>query len=295
MSRTESDDAPQVSFVDFWPNFDKSDNFFLKALSGVKSSQHLKIHSVFGARTKKLASKVLARINWRSSTAESENRVLTRRVWFTGENIRPPMDSKFEHFISFDQDDYCGKNTYFPLFYAELLLSGKESINRRGVAIDDPEELLKPRRSNLNAKNFVCAFISNPEPTRLRALDELSRYGQVEIFGPYTRRPVANKFEVARHFKYMLCFENDLFPGYITEKLLDAYLCDTVPLYWGNLGRESHVNRKAFINAAEFESLESFSRLVGNLSAGEYEEIYSQPLLSSLPSIGPFQRALLGG
>lgn len=227
-----------------------------------------------------------------NSKPEGNNR--TRSVWFTGENLRPPLGSKFDHYISFDQDDYRGKNTYFPLFYAELLLSGKESIDRRGVAIEDPGQLLKPRRITLVTKKFVCAFISNPEPTRMRALEELSRYGEVEIYGPHTRKPVANKYEIAENFKFMLCFENDLFPGYVTEKLLDAYLCNTVPLYWGDFGRESHINRKALINAAEFENLESFARKVGNLSEGEYEAIYKQPLLSSLPDVRRLQRALIG-
>ena len=146
----------------------------------------------------------------------------------------------------------------------------------------------------MQKEKFACAFISNPEPTRMRALKELSRFGEVEVFGAHTGRPVPNKYQIARDFRFMLCFENDLFPGYVTEKLLDAYLCDTVPLYWGDFGREPHINRKSLVNAADYATLEEFSHVVGNLSDTQYKQIYSQPLLGSLPSIHTLQKALLG-
>ena len=294
LKRRRSHNGNAISFLDFWPDFNKDDNFFTRALLGTSRKQDLTIRSVFPSVVKSVVNRVFRRLRPNSQSLTISTRNQERKVWFTGENIRPPLDGKFDHFISYDQDDYSGKNTYFPLFYAELLVSGKESIDRRGVSINNPETLMQFRKNLVEKHKFVCAFISNPEPTRMRALKALSQYGGVEIYGPHTGRPVPSKFEVARDFKFMLCFENDLFPGYVTEKLLDAYLCETIPLYWGDLGRESHINRGALINAAEYRSLEDFSRLVGNLSAVEYESIYSQPLLTSLPSIQPLRRALLG-
>jgi hypothetical protein len=143
-------------------------------------------------------------------------------------------------------------------------------------------------------KKFVCAFLSNPEPTRLRALDELRKFGEVDLFGTYSGRPVKNKYDLAKNYKFCLGFENDLFPGYLTEKLLDSYTCGTIPLYWGDLGAESHINRKSFINAADFDSIEEFSFYVGHLDETNYEQIFSEPLMTSLPSLLPLTRALLG-
>lgn len=294
LKKHKSGQSNGISYEDFWPNFNQEDNFFTRALSGTSLKQDLRIRSVFPSVIKSTLKRVFRRIQLGSQSSTISTSEQVRTVWFTGENIRPPLDGKFDHFISYDQDDYSGKNTYFPLFYAELLVSGKESIDRRGISINHPESLMQFRKNLVEKDKFVCAFISNPEPTRMRALRALSKYGSVEIHGPHTGRPVPNKFEVARNFRFMMCFENDLFPGYVTEKLLDAYVCDTVPLYWGDFGRESHINREALINAAEYPSLEDFSRLVGNLSAVEYERIYSQPLLTSLPSIQTLRRALLG-
>ena len=55
----------------------------------------------------------------------------------------------------------------------------------------------------------------------------------VDIFGSQTR-PVRHKSETMKNYKYALCFENSYHPGYITEKIFDAFSAGTIPLYWGS-------------------------------------------------------------
>jgi hypothetical protein len=43
-----------------------------------------------------------------------------------------------------------------------------------------------------------------------------------------------SKVEVLGNYKFTIAFENTENLGYTTEKLLDAWLADTVPIYWGN-------------------------------------------------------------
>jgi hypothetical protein len=221
----------------------------------------------------------------------------SRNVWWTGENVRPPLEKKFDHYISFDQDSHRGRNTFFPLFYIEALLPSKGTLKRIGLNQFDVTSLLSPRDGGLSeiaSKELACAFINNPEPTRIAAVSELSRFGRVDVYGRYSGRLVESKKAIASNYRFVLCFENDLYPGYVTEKLLDAYLCNAVPLYWGDLGREEHINRRSFINLNDFASLEEFSRFVADMTDKEYSEIYRQPLLKSIPSIDPLVDALLG-
>ncbi len=42
-----------------------------------------------------------------------------------------------------------------------------------------------------------------------------------------------NKQEILKKYNFVLAFENSNFPGYITEKIIDAFKAGTVPLYWG--------------------------------------------------------------
>lgn len=46
-------------------------------------------------------------------------------------------------------------------------------------------------------------------------------------------RPFADKAEGLAPYRYSVVIENAREPGYFTEKLVDACICDTVPIYWG--------------------------------------------------------------
>ena len=283
--------SAQIRFSRFWPSFDKEENFFLELLREETFDNRIEISSVFPQSVDRFASaskKILGIMGVDKLISRP-----SRKIWFTGENIRPPFGDEYDGYISFDQDALFGKNLYFPLLYLEILFRDRQWTNRLGTGFDS-ESLQFPRTLRREKTKFACAFIGNPDPTRLRAIQALQRHGQVDVFGPYSGIPVSGKFEIAKDYKYMVCFENDLFPGYLTEKLLDAYVCETVPLYWGDFGREPHVNKNSLINAANFESIEQFASFVSRIDTAAYEFIYNQPLMNSLPSADSLRRHILG-
>jgi hypothetical protein len=297
-------DRNRIKLIDFWPRAKVEDTFIAKCLEGTENfSANLVVESVFvpsiltnlGYFGRLLQTHRVSKRTKKLLDGNRESGV--RNVWWTGENIRPPIHRSFDHFVSFDQDSFGGVNTYFPLFYIEALLPSTGTLERIGVRKLEAEELTLGRsNSNLNfeKQKFACAFINNPDPVRIAAIQALSRFGQVDVFGRYSGRPVKSKSEIARNYKYMICFENDIYPGYVTEKLLDAYLAGTVPLYWGDLGEEKHINRNSFLNLKDFPSLEAFAKVVASMDADQYCEIYSQPLLESVPPVEPLVEALLG-
>jgi len=280
-----------IKFSNFWPDFDEENNFILDALADQEVFSPIEITSVFGNPPRSMLKELFSRI--RPNPKSRFAGITPRRVWFTGENIRPPVGQHFDSFVSFDQDSYGGVNFYFPLLYSELLLRESQWAKRRGIDFDK-NELLNYRQRPKTKEKFVCAFISNFEPVRMRALDGLRKYGEVDVFGPHSSNTRLSKYEKAREYKFMLCFENDLYPGYVTEKLLDAYVCETVPLYRGLFGQEEHVNQKALINAANFDSLESFCDYVGKMNEFEYDATFREPLFKTLPNLDPLIAALKG-
>jgi hypothetical protein len=252
-------------------------------IKSYSDKESLIVESVFPGFVKTIVGKIKKRILGERKILRKKGAGSPKRIWWTGEDVRPPFQEGYDLFVSFDQDSLSGKNVYFPLFYSELLFPNQDSFQRLGGPVSEPEALTRPR-IRTPSTGFACAFMNNPEPTRLRAVEYLSKYGQVEVFGKISNTPNTKKFPHAKGSKFVLCFENNLFPGYITEKLLDAYLCGAVPLYWGDLGNETHINRKSFINAKDFESLEDFAYYVGSLSELEYERIHKEPLLNSVPN-----------
>jgi hypothetical protein len=282
---------PLLKFRNFWPNFNQLDNFFIDSVSNEPIAIPTIIESVFESKFSSSMNKL--RNKFPSLVKKFSNATKERRVWFTGENIRPPFGVEYDAYISFDQDDYGGKNFYFPLLYCELNFRSNDWTQRRGIDFTT-QNLLLPRSNSEEKTKFACAFIGNPEPTRLRAIEALSKFGKVDIFGPHSGESVISKYEIAKNYRFMVCFENDVYPGYVTEKLLDAYLCGTVPLYRGEFGRESHVNRKSFINANDYGSLSEFAAAVAALDSESYNQIFTEPLLNSIPPIAPLISALTG-
>lgn len=278
----------RVKFSHFWNTFDKRKNFFTKMLEGVDAPWKHDLHffSVFRPGPLALLSRFRkSHRRFRKSKA--------KRIWFSGENQRVPFPNDYDLTISFDQDDYGGKNFYFPLFYMEALFSDAEADARRGIPINQVDLTRSRSWPSENKTGFVCAFINNPHPVRLRAIEQLRRFGSVDVYGKHSGLEVESKYEIAKNYKFMLAFENDLYPGYVTEKLLDAYACGTVPLYWGNLGSEGAINRKSFINAGDYSTLSEFAEAVARMTELDYLEVFREPLLVNALSAEELISALL--
>lgn len=215
-----------------------------------------------------------------------------RSVWVSGENIRVPY-CDYDLTLSFDLDPYDNSNLYWPYLFENLSWGfklGTDSeppLNARGVPMLTPESVAKPRDNPVSQRDgFVCAFIGNPEPVRMRAIDALKTVGDVHVFGSAVGRPVRSKFEIARNFRFSLSFENDVYPGYVTEKPLESYACGSIPL-WRGLDAGQILNPRAMINALDFASLEEFARRVHTLDSNPaaLDEMGSEALLRAQPTL----------
>jgi hypothetical protein len=68
---------------------------------------------------------------------------------------------------------------------------------------------------------------------RHMVVKQLSRRGvEADVMGG-GYRPFEDKAEGLAPYRYSIVIENSAEPGYFTEKLIDAFLLRTVPIYWG--------------------------------------------------------------
>jgi hypothetical protein len=151
--------------------------------------------------------------------------------------------------------------------------------------------MLKPRIPNsINRKKFCVAFIGKAYPFRMHAISALSNIGKVDVYGGIARETrytrAEEKYEVAQDYKFVFAFENDLYPGYVTEKVPEAWATGAVPLYWGS-DPAKLLNQESFINLANFDTLEDFAERVQEVNENDelWHKIASQPLLQSRPSL----------
>ena len=124
-------------------------------------------------------------------------------------------------------------------------------------------------RTELASKNNFCNFIyNNPGcPQRNEFFKLLSVYKKIDAAGPLfnntpglgARESVfwnEDKRSFLQRYKFTIAFENDSWPGYTTEKIVDAFLGKTIPIYWGNPNIENEFNSNSFINCHKFKNFE---------------------------------------
>jgi hypothetical protein len=74
----------------------------------------------------------------------------------------------------------------------------------------------------------------------------------------------------------------------LTEKLADAYLGNTVPIYWGASKVREWFNKGAILQLEETGTEEEMDRLINKIKEIDnddilYDEIYRQPLMYEIP------------
>ena len=160
------------------------------------------------------------------------------------------------------------------------------------------EELTSHRNASYESrKKFCVAFIGKAYPFRMHSLSALSKIGKIDVYGGIARNPrrsdAVNKFEIAQDYRFFYAFENDLYPGYVTEKAPEAWATGAIPLYWG-LDANKSLNPEAMINLTDFKTLEDFTKRVKEVDASKekWNRIASQPLLLEKPTLDSIKNAL---
>jgi hypothetical protein len=233
---TFSDARPTIrlQFVGFWDGFDPHDNFFTRLLGGryrleLCDDPEYIIFAYVGKRRR------------------DYRRYDCVRILYTGENI-PPDWSACDWAFSFDHRPHP---RHFRLPHWPFYVDPAALVKPWGR---DPAEILAEKRR-------FCAFVvSNPLcPTRNAFFRKLSRYKPVDsggkLFNTLGYR-VGDKHAFLRDYKFTIAFENESYPGYATEKIVEPMLVDSIPIYWGDplVGRD--FDTRSFLSAHDCGSLD---------------------------------------
>jgi hypothetical protein len=186
------------------------------------------------------------------------------RIFYTGENVRPNY-SLCDWAFSFDYSENP-RNFRLPYYF-----------------FVDWAPLLRPRdaESLMRAKTGFCSFVVSNEKSkpRLKFFDKLSRYKKVDSGGKARNNigyRVPDKQAFLRSYKFNIAFENESHPGYTTEKIAEAFVANTVPIYWGNPLIERDFNTKAFVNCHDFRNLDQVVEYIVELDRND--ELYRRTL-----------------
>lgn len=212
------------------------------------------------------------------------------KIFYTGENQRP-WDYSCHYAISFDhvENDKMFRLPLYVIYDFNNLLQRIPSF-----------ATYRRHESDLDVdkKQKFCSFVvRNPNCDRRNTFfHKLSKYKQVDSGGPlfnnigrvldYGDAAMKAKNEWLQDYKFNICFENSSYPGYATEKLYEAYMGGTIPIYWGSTTIEVDFNPRAFLNWFDYGSDEALIEAVIKLDQDKdkYREMYMQPLYSKQPA-----------
>lgn len=286
-----------VNFVDFWPNFLKNDNYFFNILS---TKYHIEIDESD-------PDLLFFSVGFNKNCEREKYRFSrSKKIFFTGENIRPNLYSSCDYCergysvgyadFSFSFDGDSERNYRLPLWilFIDWFASGK-NFDRDISHLIDIEDLTNRR---VKSKSKFCNFVfSNSCGKRLEILDCIMRYKKVDCAGSLRnnlgsiipgRGDQLFKIDFLKDYKFTIAAENSQYPGYITEKILHPLSVGSIPIYWGSTIIQDF-NKMSFIDADSFLSEDDLLDEIISLdtSFSRYEEFIARPIFEN-NAIPPF-------
>jgi alpha(1,3/1,4) fucosyltransferase len=231
-------------FSDFWIGFDIKDNFIISLLSTrykielTKKPDYL-IYSSYGCSF----------VNFDCI-----------RIFYTGEPHAP----------NFNVCDYA-------IGY-EILDFGDRYLRWPYYRIYRNELIERYQEVDFNNKGFCSYIYSNKYTSTNRSefMRKLSSYKNVSGGGKDENNIgyfVNDKHQFLSKYRFSIVFENSIYDGYTSEKIVDAFHAATIPIYFGNSKIDLDINKEAIINAHDFDSMDDLVDFVMKLDNDEEKYI----------------------
>lgn len=237
----------KIAFCDWWNTeycggiFDPMNNFFTRLFIKHTKAIEIKVvqpterpdilmYSVFGNEHSKVDD--------------------CRKIFYCGEPFSQRKEADFN--ITFDYNNV--NNIRLPLWVCHI--NNKLILQAANPVVP-------------SHKTKFCSFIaSGPglENNRKQFIEQLSLYKKVDCGGNYLNTigyqvpfglECSGKIAHNNDYKFGIAFESKNFPGYVTEKILDLYKSQCIPIYWGTCDVVMDFEPNSFINANDFDNWES--------------------------------------
>jgi len=256
----------RIAFVDFWPEWNVEDfitPILQKHYTVINDPVHPDVvfHSIF-------------------NRMQTTPRYKCKKVLVLAENWRP---TQFGSHYSISFDPNSDTNFRLPLWQMYWLLK------------PEFKDRLFTKKKVDDFKRFAAFTVSNPSNMlRNNHFDILSTYKKTHAYGKVRMndfglnrasqgkywRDAKDQFFLDTPHKFMMTYENTSYPGYCTEKLMDAFLVGSIPIYWGDPKVGEDWNQKAFINA---QTQNAWLDIIKTADTNQtfWEEIYEEPVFTN--------------
>ena len=197
------------------------------------------------------------------------------KIFYTGECITPDFNL-CDYAIGFDYLEFGDRYFRYPLW---LKYGREQNLRMEHKHLDINASLAK--------RDFCSYVVSNEDGDAMRdqLFDYISEYKKIDSGGRYRNNigipnGVSDKLEFQKSHKFALACENCSHIGYTTEKLMEAFEAQTVPIYWGDPEVVRDFNPDSFISC-NGKSLQEVLEEVIRIDQDDavYMNMLSQPAL----------------
>jgi len=207
-----------------------------------------------------------------------------------------PMWEHSDFYLSFSSLSDSNNHLRFSVLYEYLSFGGEYDDNRArrpfGRLID-PKELLERSedfsvwKKKLHRVSTINSHTSYPRSELLR---KIAFDIPVDGYGAAYDHNISSylnskwkKYEVLSKYKFNAALENGWFPGYNTEKVVEAYACGAIPIYNLQPNMISDYNPDSLIIMNDNYSLPDILH-----NNEKLRDIYETPLINEAPDLSIF-------
>ncbi len=200
------------------------------------------------------------------------------RIYYTGECYTPNFN-ECDYAIGFDRLEFGDRYMRIPLYQ---LFQYKKFYN---MLKDRPVFTVEDLQKKTDFCNYVVSN-SFVKDVRTEIFLKLCEYKKVNSGGRYRNNiggAVKDKFAFQLKHKFSIAFENCSYDGYSTEKLVEAFAANTIPIYWGDPHIGDDFNNDAFINCHQYANLDEVVERVKEIDNNDelYLKMMNEPILKT--------------
>ena len=177
------------------------------------------------------------------------------RIMYTGEFLSADFNA-IDYFIGYDNIDFGDRSFRFPLF---LWSDDGNYLPSEPITRDQAVNELKN-------KDLFCNYIFGHDTAlgvREKILEILEQYKRVECAGKHRNNmpdneiyTIRTKRQIMQRCKFSITAESVCYPGYTSEKIVDAFRAKTIPIYFGDPTISNDFNMNSFVDVLQYPSVE---------------------------------------
>lgn len=178
---------------------------------------------------------------------------------------------------------------FFPTIYDSANFKPLSFSQKKYLTLISGNKRMGNWKKNILLKPFYGFNIREIYSLRQEVINFFANSGKFDLFGIGWDRGGVNDFETANikkvykgivadklpilsQYKFTFCFENTIFPGYVTEKIFDAMFAGSVPVYLGAPDITDFIPKNVFIDMRDFKSLKDLDLFLLSMQENSYRE-----------------------